>query len=92
MCNFHVDDLQGNCRYDMILGCNIFYELKIDLCLSNNNVKGNGFAYEGYNAPMKDALKTNFNFSSDWIKELFLTNISGISNICWIIHSVYVTS
>ena len=24
MCNFHVDDLQVHCRYDMILGCIIF--------------------------------------------------------------------
>ena len=46
MRNFHVDDLQVNFRYNMILGCDIYLELKIDLCFSDNTVRGNVGAYK----------------------------------------------
>ena len=61
MCNFHVDYLQGNHRYDMILGRDIFSELPIDLCFSNNIIRGNGVPYTGCLSPMKDVTNINFN-------------------------------
>ena len=51
---FHVDDLQKNSRYDMIIGRDLLLELKLDLYFSNFTIKGNGGAYEGCTAPMKD--------------------------------------
>ena len=53
----------------MILGHEIFSELKIDLCFFNNTIRKNGGAYEGCNDPMKDVYKINFNVSSDWLKD-----------------------
>ena len=38
--NFHVDDSQGYHRYNMILVCEIFSELNIDLCFYNNTIRG----------------------------------------------------
>ena len=51
---FHVDDLQKNSRYDMIIGRDLLLKLKLDLCLSDYNIKGNGGAYGGCTATMKD--------------------------------------
>ena len=34
-----MEDLQRKHKYDMILGCNIFYELNIDLYFSDNTIK-----------------------------------------------------
>ena len=65
--NFHVEDSHGNPRYDMILGRDILSNLKIDLRFYDNNIRRNEGAYEGCTEPMKDALKINFNYLSDWI-------------------------
>ena len=69
MCNFHVDDLQGRHRYDMIIGCDILSELNIDLCFSYNTIRLNGGTHKGCTAPMKDVSKINVNVSSDCIKD-----------------------
>ena len=66
--NFHEDYLQGNRRYDMILGINIFYKLNIDLCFSDNTSRGNGGTYEEGTAPMKGVSEIGFNSLSYWIK------------------------
>ena len=68
MWNFHIDDYQGKHRYNMILGCNTFLKINIDLCLSYNTIRDNGGAYKVYTAPTKDVLEINFNFTSSWIK------------------------
>ena len=49
-----MDYLQGNHKYDMILGRDIFYKLQIDISFSDNIIRGNGGAYEGCTSPMKD--------------------------------------
>ena len=67
MWSFHLDNSQGRHRYGMILGRNILYELKIDLCFSNNTTRENGGTYEGCTNPMKIISKIHFNFSSDWL-------------------------
>ena len=67
MCNFHMDDLQGYHRYDMILGRYIFYKLNVNLCSSYNTIRWNGGTYEGCNAPMKHVSEVNFNSSPNWI-------------------------
>ena len=54
--------------YDIIIGCNIFSELNIDLFFSNNNSRENGGSYKGFTSTMKDISKINFNISSNWIK------------------------
>ena len=63
MWHFHVDDLQGNRRYNMIIRRDILSELKIDLRFSKNKIQVNGGACEVYTAPMKDVSKINFNAS-----------------------------
>ena len=40
--SFHVDDSQKNSRYDMKIGRDLLLELKLDLCLSDYPIKGNG--------------------------------------------------
>ena len=55
--SFHVDDLQKNSRYDMIIGRDLFLELKLDLCFSDYTIKGNGGAYNGCTAPMTHPYK-----------------------------------
>ena len=45
----------------MILGREIFSEIQIDLCFSNNTVRGDGGAYERCKAPMKHVTNINFN-------------------------------
>ena len=40
--NFHVDNLHGIHRYSIKLGREIFYELNIELCSFNINIRGNG--------------------------------------------------
>ena len=52
--DFHVDDLQNNSMYDMIIGRDLLLELMLDLCLSDYTIKGNGGAYKGCTAPMRD--------------------------------------
>ena len=49
-----MDDLQKISRYDMIIGRYLLLELKLDLCISDDTIKGNEGAYEGCTAPMKD--------------------------------------
>ena len=56
--SFHVDDLQKNSGYDMIIGQDLLLELKLDLCYSNCTINGNGGTYKGCTAPMK--YPTNF--------------------------------
>ena len=53
MWSYQVDDLQKNSRYDMIIGQDFLLELKLDLCLSDYMIKGNGGTYEGCTNPMK---------------------------------------
>ena len=60
MCNFHMDDLQGYHRYDMILGRYILYVLNIDLGLSGNTIRGDGGMNKVCTAPTKDISKLNF--------------------------------
>ena len=38
--DFHVDDLQNNSMYDMIIGRDLLLELMLDLCLSDYTIKG----------------------------------------------------
>ena len=57
------NNLQGNHRYDMILGREIMSKLRIYLCFSNNKIRGNGGTYKGYTAPMKVVSNINFNAS-----------------------------
>ena len=52
--NFHVDDLQKNSRFDMIIGRDVLLELNLDLCFSDCTVKGNGGGYKGCTVTMKD--------------------------------------
>ena len=59
MWNFHIDDSQGCHRYDMILRCDIFSELNIDLCLSNNTGKVNVGVFEEGTSLMKEISKNN---------------------------------
>ena len=53
MGNFHVNDSQDTHRYYMILGHDIFSQLNIDLCFSNNTIRGGEVTYKGCNATMK---------------------------------------
>ena len=53
--NFHVDDSQTNHRYNMILDCDILYELKTDLFISYYTIRRNEGASKGFVNPMKDA-------------------------------------
>ena len=52
--NFHVDDSQKNSRHDIIIGRDLLLELKLDLCLHDYNIRGNGGTYEGCTVSMKD--------------------------------------
>ena len=52
--SFHVDDSQKNSRYDMIIGQDLLLEFNLDLCFSDNTIKGNGGTYEVFTAHMKD--------------------------------------
>ena len=69
MWNFHLDELQGNHRYNIILGHNILFKLKNGLRFSDNTTRLNIGAYEGCMAPMKDVLDISFNTSSEWHKD-----------------------
>ena len=52
--NFHVDESQKKSRYDMIIGWELLLELKLDLCFSDQTIRGNGGAYEGCTISMND--------------------------------------
>ena len=54
MWNFHVDILQDNHGFDMILGYDILSKIKIDLYWSKNTIGANVDMCEGCMAPMKD--------------------------------------
>ena len=73
--NFHVYDSQGNIRYDMIIGRDIFPELQIYLCLSDNTIRGNGGTHEGCTAPMKAVTNSmsspQYHNGTLWKKELW---------------------
>ena len=51
--NYHVDESQGKHKYDMILGRDIFSELKIVLYFYNNTIWVDGGAYEVFTSMMK---------------------------------------
>ena len=51
--NFHVDDLQKNWWYVMIIGPDLFSKLQLDLCFSEHIIMGNGGAYEKCTVSMK---------------------------------------
>ena len=72
--NFHVDDLQGNHKYNMMLGRDILSEPKIDLRFSNNIIRGNGGAYTGCKYSIKDVTNINFNVSPTWIHDKSFQN------------------
>ena len=61
--------LQVDHKYNMILGCDILSKLNIDLCFSDNKIRGNEGSYKGCKTQMKDVSKINFNASSNWIKD-----------------------
>ena len=73
-CIFHVDDLQGNHRIKIGYESDIMSKLKIELCFSDNNIRGNGGMYEGCTDPMKLYSKIDFNSSSCCIKEEYFWN------------------
>ena len=50
-------ELQGNNKYNMILGRDILYKLKIGLFFSINTIRGNIVTSKGCMTPMKDTLK-----------------------------------
>ena len=52
--DFHVDELQKNSRYDIIISRDLLLELKLDLCFSDYTIKGNGGAYKGCTAPTRN--------------------------------------
>ena len=63
---------QGKHRYDMILGRDILSELKTDLCLFKNTIKGNGRTYYGFTVLIKEISNINCNASSNWVNnEIF---------------------
>ena len=74
MWNFHLDELQGNHRYNIILGHNILFKLKNGLRFSDNTTRLNIGAYEGCMAPMKDVSDISFNTSSEWHKDEIFWN------------------
>ena len=91
--NYHVDDWQGNHRYDIILWRDILSKINIDLYFSNNTIRGNGGAHEGCIASMKKF--------QNWIsiRHLILLNIkyygmknSGRENTLWMPNYVYILS
>ena len=67
--NFHVDYSQGNHKYNMILRYYILSELQIDICLSDNTIRGNICVYAGCTAPIKYVTNINFNASSAWTQD-----------------------
>ena len=72
----------------MILGHNIFSELKIGIFFSDDTMWVNGGDYQGCRAPMKDVSEINFNLSSYWLKgEIFhneeLWEIKHVLDTAW---------
>ena len=63
-CNLHVDDSQGNHKYDMILEHNTLSKLNIYLCFSNHAVRVNGNTHKGCTATIKYMTNINANISS----------------------------
>ena len=57
-----MDDSQENNKCDMILGGEIFSELKIDLCFSNNTIRGNRGTYKGCTSTNKIREKYQLQF------------------------------
>ena len=43
------------------------YQLKTDLCFSDNTIRGNGEAYKVFTVPMKDVKNIDINTSSNWL-------------------------
>ena len=56
-----MDNLQVNQKYNMILEREIFSELQIYLCFSNNKIRGRVGAYKVCTSPMKYVTDINFN-------------------------------
>ena len=52
--SFHVADLHKKLRYDMIIGQDLLFELKLYLCLFDYTIGGNGGTYEGYTVSTND--------------------------------------
>ena len=69
-----MDYSQYNHSYNMILGRDILYELRIDLSFSENTIMLNGGRYKGRTTPMKDVSKISFNVASNWLKEKIVQN------------------
>ena len=67
--DFHVDDSQGNHKYDMILGRGIFSGLQRDPCFFNNNIRINGGKLKVCMVQMKDMTDINFKVSSACLHE-----------------------
>ena len=53
----------------MILGHEILYEIKIELCFSNNLNRVNGDAYVWRTDPMKEVTNIAFNALSEWLHD-----------------------
>ena len=91
MWNFHVDYLQGNHRYDMILGRDILSELKIDLCFSDNTIKGNLGTCKGSKSPIKDGLKINSTFHPIGLNtKSFGMKRNSRAITCWTPHVMHI--
>ena len=58
----------------MIIGCDIFSELKIDLCFSYNIIGVNGGAHRGCMDTIKYRSKINFNASYNCSKDKIFWN------------------
>ena len=67
--SFHADESQGNHKYKMMIVCEIFFKLQVDLCFYDNKIRSNGVAYTGYKTQMKDVTIINFYPSSTWLQD-----------------------
>ena len=83
--------LQGNHKYDIILGRDTFSELQINLCSFNNIRRGDVGAYKGCTAPMKYMNNSTINTSSvRFHYKPFVTKNYGRENTQWTTHGVNV--
>ena len=73
--NFHVDDSQGNYKYNMILGSDILSKLQIYLFLFNSKIGVNEGTYKAFSNPMKDVMNITTSARAHdnnfWNKELW---------------------
>ena len=91
--NIHVDDSNGNHTHYMILGHDISFKLRIDLCLFNNTIRVNEGTYKKCTTTMKEVSKINLNMSSNWFQDKkVVTKNCGREKFFWITREAYITS